>query len=104
MGQLLDIVPNHMGISGNENAWWVDVLENGPSSIYADFFDIDWKPVKHRPSKQSAFPILGEQYGRILEKQELNLFFEDGAFSCPLFDLSFPSTLFLHSHPEASDG
>ena len=43
MGQLLDIVPNHMGIVGNENAWWNDVLENGPSSPYASFFDIDWR-------------------------------------------------------------
>jgi len=44
MGQILDIVPNHMSIAGNENSWWMDVLENGPVSIYADFFDIDWNP------------------------------------------------------------
>ena len=43
MGQILDIVPNHMNITEKENAWWRDVLENGRSSIYADFFDIDWK-------------------------------------------------------------
>lgn len=48
MGQMLDIVPNHMCIVGNENIWWMDVLENGQSSIYADFFDIDWEPVKAR--------------------------------------------------------
>src|SRR5205085_12246242 len=41
LGQLLDFVPNHMGI-GPDNAWWMDVLENGPSSIYAPYFDVDW--------------------------------------------------------------
>ncbi len=41
MQQLVDIVPNHMAISGRENAWWWDVLENGPSSRYASYFDID---------------------------------------------------------------
>ena len=46
MGQILDIVPNHMCIEGQGNAFWMDVLENGPSSTYASFFDIDWHPVK----------------------------------------------------------
>ena len=43
MGQLLDIVPNHMGVA-SDNAWWSDVLEHGPASEYAPFFDIDWCP------------------------------------------------------------
>src|SRR5215472_14029570 len=42
MRQILDIVPNHMGVMGSDNAWWLDVLENGEASDYADFFDIDW--------------------------------------------------------------
>ncbi|MEO5865092.1 MAG: alpha-amylase family glycosyl hydrolase, partial [Nitrospiraceae bacterium] len=46
MGQLLDVVPNHMGITQQLNGWWQDVLENGPSSSYASFFDIDWDPLK----------------------------------------------------------
>ncbi|HEX5689400.1 MAG TPA: alpha-amylase family glycosyl hydrolase, partial [Roseiflexaceae bacterium] len=46
MGQILDIVPNHMGIGEASNIWWMDVLENGPSSRYAPFFDIDWRPLK----------------------------------------------------------
>lgn len=41
MGLVLDIVPNHMAI-GEENRWWWDVLERGPASRYASFFDIDW--------------------------------------------------------------
>jgi (1->4)-alpha-D-glucan 1-alpha-D-glucosylmutase len=46
MGIILDIVPNHMGIMGSDNAWWLDVLENGEASAYAGFFDIDWHPLK----------------------------------------------------------
>ena len=41
MGLILDIVPNHMGIGGSDNGWWLDILENGPASPYADYFDID---------------------------------------------------------------
>lgn len=80
MGQVLDMVPNHMCITGSENVWWMDVLENGPSSIYADFFDIDWKPVKDELQNKVLLPILGNQYGQVLESQELNLRFEEGAF------------------------
>src|SRR2546426_756765 len=46
MGLLVDVVPNHMGIAQNRNAWWLDVLENGPASPHASTFDIDWRPVK----------------------------------------------------------
>ncbi|MCC6314589.1 MAG: malto-oligosyltrehalose synthase, partial [Thermomicrobiales bacterium] len=46
MGLLLDVVPNHMGIGHGVNLWWQDVLENGQASEYADFFDIDWAPLK----------------------------------------------------------
>jgi len=80
MGHILDIVPNHMCTAGNENIWWMDILENGQSSIYADFFDIDWKPVKEELKNRVLLPILGNQYGRVLENQELNLKFEEGAF------------------------
>ena len=80
MGHLLDIVPNHMCITGNENTWWMDVLENGPSSVYADFFDIDWKPIKDELQNKVLLPILSNQYGQVLESQELSLRFEEGAF------------------------
>jgi (1->4)-alpha-D-glucan 1-alpha-D-glucosylmutase len=59
---LLDIVPNHMSISGRRNRWWLDVLENGPSSAYAHFFDVDWSTADDRV----LLPILGERYGRAL--------------------------------------
>lgn len=90
MGQVLDIVPNHMSIVGDENIWWMDVLENGPSSVYADFFHIDWKPVKEELENKVLLPVLGDQYGRVLEHQELKLTFEEGAFFIVYYDRRFP--------------
>jgi (1->4)-alpha-D-glucan 1-alpha-D-glucosylmutase len=78
MGQLLDVIPNHMGIAAGCNRWWTDVLENGPSSSYADFFDIDWDPVKRQLANKVLLPMLGDQYGRVLESQELVLEYHDG--------------------------
>ena len=95
MGQILDIVPNHMSIAGNENSWWMDVLENGPSSVYADFFDIDWNPVKVELENKVLLPILGDQYGRVLENQELNLSLKKGHFSSVTVIENYLSTLFL---------
>ncbi|PWU10275.1 MAG: malto-oligosyltrehalose synthase [Verrucomicrobia bacterium] len=80
MGQLLDFVPNHMGISESLNQWWMDVLENGPASVYADYFDIDWHPRKEVLADKVLLPILGERYGRILENSELILEREGGLF------------------------
>jgi glycogen operon protein len=61
MGLLIDWVPNHMGVAVGENAWWDDVLENGPSSLYADFFDIDWAPARVDLQNRVLLPILGDQ-------------------------------------------
>jgi (1->4)-alpha-D-glucan 1-alpha-D-glucosylmutase len=80
MGLLLDMVPNHMGIAGAGNAWWYDVLEIGPSSVYASYFDIDWQPVKPDLANKVLLPILEDQYGRILESSRFRLSYEDGAF------------------------
>jgi (1->4)-alpha-D-glucan 1-alpha-D-glucosylmutase len=80
LGLILDVVPNHMGIAGDANAWWLDVLENGPASPRARFFDIDWAPVKPELRDRVLLPILPDQYGRVLESQQLRLELEDGAF------------------------
>jgi (1->4)-alpha-D-glucan 1-alpha-D-glucosylmutase len=90
MGQVLDIVPNHMCIEGGENPWWTDVLENGQSSRYAQFFDIDWHPVKKELDNKVLLPVLGDQYGRVLEDKELELRFQEGAFWLHYFDHRFP--------------
>src|SRR5436189_5188510 len=80
MGQLLDFVPNHMGITEPGNKWWADVLENGPSSMYAPCFDLDWRPLKSDLRDKVLLPILSDQYGRVLERGELQVRFEEGAF------------------------
>ena len=64
-----------MGIGTGTNAWWNDVLENGPSSPAATFFDIDWAPVKAELQAKLLLPILGDQYGNVLERGELQLAF-----------------------------
>lgn len=80
MGLILDVVPNHMGISGARNLWWMDVLENGPSSTFAPYFDIDWHPVNPELENKVLLPILEDQYGKVLESGKFRLTFEDGAF------------------------
>ncbi|HYE35172.1 malto-oligosyltrehalose synthase [Methylocaldum sp.] len=83
MGQILDLVPNHMGVMGSDNIWWLDVLENGAASDYADFFDIDWSPVKDYLRGKVLLPTLGLPYGTALESGELQLTFDakEGSFS-----------------------
>ena len=90
MGQILDVIPNHMGIAAACNPWWNDVLENGPSSAYAEFFDIDWDPVKPQLANRVLLPILGDQYGQVLEKQELALEYAGGAFSLRYHETRLP--------------
>ncbi len=90
MGQVLDFVPNHMGIGEPLNQWWMDVLENGPSSIYAQYFDIDWRPLKSDLHDKVLLPILSDQYGRVLERGEFKVHFADGAFYLSYFDYRLP--------------
>ncbi len=90
MGQVLDTVPNHMGIGQAKNDWWRDVLENGPSSVYASYFDIDWTPVKNQLENQVLLPILGDQYGRVLENQEFKLTYNEGTFSINYWETHLP--------------
>lgn len=90
MGQVLDIVPNHMCIESSDNLWWMDLLENGPSSLHADFFDVDWEPVKRELKDKVLCPILGDQYGAVLENGELILAFEEGAFFLYYYDHRLP--------------
>ena len=80
MGQVLDFVPNHVGIAEPLNEWWMDVLENGPSSRFAPYFDIDWQPLKSDLRDKVLLPILSDQYGRVLERGELQVRFEEGTF------------------------
>lgn len=90
IGVVLDFVPNHMSNDPHTNPWWRDVLENGPSSPYARFFDIDWDPTKPELKDRLLLPILGEQYGEALERGALSLRFEDGALLLAYGDLAIP--------------
>ena len=85
MGQILDMVPNHMGVMGADNAWWMDVLENGPASAFGEFFDIDWQPVNPELVNRVLVPVLGDQYGVVLEAGELRLAFEAERGSLSVF-------------------
>ncbi|HEY0321284.1 MAG TPA: malto-oligosyltrehalose synthase [Pyrinomonadaceae bacterium] len=90
MGVLMDVVPNHMCIASTANRWWQDVLENGPSSPYARFFDIDWNPPKENFANKVLLPILGDQYGRVLENQEIKVTYRGGAFFANYYENSLP--------------
>jgi (1->4)-alpha-D-glucan 1-alpha-D-glucosylmutase len=92
MGQVMDVVPNHMGVMGADNGYWLDVLENGPASLHADVFDIEWNPAKEGIEGKVVVPALAEPYGRVLERGELKLEFdrEHGEFSVWYFEHRFP--------------
>jgi (1->4)-alpha-D-glucan 1-alpha-D-glucosylmutase len=92
MGLIVDIVPNHMGVMGSDNAWWLDVLENGEASTYASFFDIDWRPLKEELHGKVLIPVLHDHYGAVLESGELKLVFQParGEFDISYRDHRFP--------------
>ncbi|HEX5794211.1 MAG TPA: alpha-amylase family glycosyl hydrolase, partial [Geminicoccaceae bacterium] len=91
MGLLLDFVPNHMGV-GSDNPWWLDVLEWGPVSPYASFFDIDWEASARGVRGKITLPVLGDQYGKVLESGDLRLQFDgaEGTFFVAYYDERFP--------------
>jgi len=89
LGQVLDIVPNHMAISA-DNPWWWDVLENGPASPYASYFDVDWDPPETRLRNVVLLPVLADHYGRVLERGHLRLARDGVAFTIRYHDHVFP--------------
>ncbi|CAN5354247.1 malto-oligosyltrehalose synthase [soil metagenome] len=91
MGHLIDIVPNHMGIGERGNRWWMDVLENGQSSPFAPYFDIDYYPLKRELWGKVLLPVLGDQFGNVLERGELQLRHAEGRFWIEYFDKTFPA-------------
>ena len=73
LGLVVDIVPNHMGVGGADNPWWLDVLRHGPASAYAGFFDIDWQPPEPELRDKLLAPFLGKPYGQALADGEITL-------------------------------
>ena len=90
MQHVVDFVPNHMGISTATNPWWRDVLAQGAASPAARFFDIDWDPFKTELRAKLLLPILGDQYGNVLDRGELRLELFDGQLVLTYFDNRLP--------------
>ncbi len=90
LGHMCDLVPNHMAIAGKQNPWWWDVLENGPASRYATYFDVDWEASDDRWPNKVLLPVLGDHYGRILEDHQLHLSHSEGILVLHCHDRIFP--------------
>jgi len=90
LGHILDFVPNHVGIGSGENRWWLDVLENGPASLYADYFDIDWHPPTHGLAGKVLLPVLGRQYGVELEDGKIQILRDEGRFFIAYYERRWP--------------
>lgn len=90
MGHVLDMVPNHVGIGSGENRWWLDVLECGMASLYADHFDIEWDPPKLGMRGKLLLPVLGRQFGEELEDGKLQVVRDGGAFFVAYYERRLP--------------
>lgn len=105
MGLVVDIVPNHMGVGGDENPFWLDVLRQGPASPWAAMFDIDWEAGGGR----LLAPVLGAPYGKVLAGADLKLVREEGAgwavrYFQHLFPLRPADAAALEADPGAATG
>jgi (1->4)-alpha-D-glucan 1-alpha-D-glucosylmutase len=90
LGVVLDIVPNHMAVDGKANAWWWDVLEDGPASVYAGYFDVDWDPPDSKLRNRVLLPFLPDHYGRVLEAGQFTLRRDGGALVVAFADHQMP--------------
>jgi (1->4)-alpha-D-glucan 1-alpha-D-glucosylmutase len=90
LGLMEDFVPNHMAAEPELNPWSWDVLEHGPASPFAKFFDVDWNPVKPELRGKVLIPFLGDNYGRVLERGELSVAFQAGGFVIRYFERPRP--------------
>jgi (1->4)-alpha-D-glucan 1-alpha-D-glucosylmutase len=91
MGEILDIVPNHMAISGRENPWWWDVLRNGLASSHSTYFDVDWAPPEARLRNAVLLPVLADHYGKELDAGNIRLTREVADFTFRYYDRTFPA-------------
>jgi (1->4)-alpha-D-glucan 1-alpha-D-glucosylmutase len=118
IGVVLDIVPNHMGIGGDENDLWLDVLTWGPKSRYADWFDINWSPSEPGLKNKLLVPMLGTSFGEALERGALELrhqarddsyaIWAEGAHKLPICPETYhmigdPSAIARFGAPEGRD-
>jgi (1->4)-alpha-D-glucan 1-alpha-D-glucosylmutase len=92
LGQVIDVVPNHMSITSRDNKWWWDVLENGQASPYAPYFDVDWKAPNELQRNKVLMPILGDHYGRVIEAGEVQIAREGASFFVRVHERLLPVT------------
>jgi isoamylase len=89
---VMDFVPNHIGIGTGENVWWNDLLENGPSSQFAEFFDIEWNPPTGSHANKVLLPVLGSQFGEEVDQSRIGLVRKEGSFWVTYFERKFPAS------------
>lgn len=82
LGLILDIVPNHMGVWGDANRFWLDVLAWGPESRHARLFDIDW---------QSPHPGLAGQFSLLSSAAAMARRWPRARWSCATTPWDSPS-------------
>ena len=103
LGVVLDIVPNHVAVGGDDNAWWLDVLENGRVSPFARFFDIDWCPADLSLSGKVLAPFLGLPYAEALAGGAIRLEVAAGVPAIRVHDAHrFPLRRCDHAEPLAA--
>jgi (1->4)-alpha-D-glucan 1-alpha-D-glucosylmutase len=73
IGIILDIVPNHMAVGGADNPYWLDLLEKGHDSVFANMFDIDWEPAQANLRDKVLVPLLGSKTRDAVECGDLTL-------------------------------
>ena len=83
MGLLLDIVPNHMAASP-ENQWWMDVLENGSASPYASYFGINWGAAEAANRIRSFCRSSASHTAAYLKRANSSSVMRQAGFSCQL--------------------
>jgi glycogen operon protein len=91
MRHIIDFVPNHVGIGSGENAWFLDVLENGASSVHAEFFDIDWSPASGTPGKV-LLPVLGAQFGHEVKSGHIGVVRHGASLGVKYYERTFPAS------------
>ncbi len=77
IGIVLDIVPNHMAVGGADNPYWLDLLEKGSDSVFANLFDIDWEPAQASLRDKVLVPFLAKTLGETIDGGEITLVWDE---------------------------
>ena len=93
LGQIVDVVPNHMDITARRaNRLWWDVLENGPSSRVAHFFDVDFNSRNETLRGKVLVPILGSDRKTAIDQKQITLERDSGEFLVKFYNHEVPAS------------